>query len=121
MIRKFIGRVIARYEHALRRAQLPIWATIAINTFLEVVFDTVDIVFVLTIYAIGMIGAVILGYTSQKTEVGSEIRKTQWRIEEMPLWYDILEYSALKYAYWYKQPIEVIKEELGKAEKRLRG
>lgn len=121
MKRNFIGRTIARYEHSLRRAQLPIWATIAVNTFLEVVFDTVDLTTILTIYAIGMIVAVILGYTSQRTKVGSEIRKTQWRIEEMPLWFDILEYSAATYAKYYKMPLEDVEKAIEECRRKLRG
>ena len=86
MIRKWFAKQIARYEHAARRAQLPIWLVIAINTFLEVVWDTVPIQTVLFIYALGISGAIVLGYTSHKIRVGSEIILQQFYIESRELW-----------------------------------
>lgn len=86
MIRKWIAKQIARYEHAARRAQLPIWLVIAINTFLEVVWDTVPLEIVLFLYAVGIIAAVIIGYISHKLRVGSGIVMQQFDIESRELW-----------------------------------
>ena len=88
LIRKWIAKQIARYEHAARRAQLPIWLVIAINTFLEVVWDTVSLEIVLFLYAVGIIAAVIIGYISHKLRVGSGIVMQQFDIESREL-YDV--------------------------------
>jgi hypothetical protein len=86
MMRRWLGRQIARYEHAARRAQLPIWIVIAINTTLEVIFDTVPVFVVAAIYAAGMLGAIMLGYVSHKVRVGAEVTVAQFDIEHRELW-----------------------------------
>ena len=118
-MRRWIGRQIARYEHAARRAQLPIWIVIAINTTLEVVFDIVPLYVVVSIYAAGIMAAVIIGYISDKVRVGAEVMVAQWGIENRELWNRLSWVNAGRLAYCIKLEPDKLKVLRKKYEKKL--
>jgi hypothetical protein len=119
MLRRWIGKQIARYEHAARRAQLPIWIVIAINTTLEVVFDTVSLFVVVLIYAAGMVAAIIIGYASDKVRVGVEVSRATWGIESRELWNDLSWVNSGRLAYCIQLEPEELTALREKYEKRL--
>lgn len=119
LILKWVAKQVARYEHAARRAQLPIWLVIAINTFLEVVWDTVPIQTVLSIYAIGISGAIVLGYVSHKIRVGSEIILQQFDIESRELWDIQSQANAGRFARCVRMNNEELKTHLDHFESKL--
>ena len=118
-MRRWIGRQIARYEHAARRAQLPIWIVIAINTTLEVVFDIVPLYVVVSIYAAGIMAAVIIGYISDKVRVGAEVMVAQWGIENRELWNRLSWVNAGRLAYCINLEPDKLKVLRKKYEKKL--
>ena len=118
-MRRWIGRQIARYEHAARRAQLPIWIVIAINTTLEVVFDIVPFYVVVSIYAAGILAAIMLGYISDKVRVGAEVMVAQWGIENRELWNRLSWVNASRLAYCINLEPEQLAALRKKYEKQL--
>lgn len=119
MIRKWIAKQVARYEHAARRAQLPIWLVIAINTFLEVVWDTVPLLTVLFLYAVGILGAIMVGYVSHKVRVGSEIFIQQFDIEHRELWDVQTQTNAGRFARCVRMSNEELEAHLDYFESKL--
>ena len=86
-MRDWIGKEVARYEHGARRLQLFFWAIIAINTFIDVVWGILPILYVLLLYMVGSLGVLSLGYLSHKAKVGRAITKTAFDIENLELWF----------------------------------
>jgi hypothetical protein len=119
MLRRWIGKQIARYEHAARRAQLPIWIVIAINTTLEVIFDTVPLEFVLITYAVGIFGAIMVGYLSDKARVGVEVSRATWGIENREFWNDLSWTNAARLAHCLNLEATELKALRKKHERRL--
>jgi len=117
--KRWIGKQIARYEHAARRAQLPIWIVIAINTTLEVVFDTVPFTILVFIYAAGMFAAIMLGYVSHKVRVGAEVTVAQFDIEHRELWNNQSWANAARLAHCINMEAAQLAELRDKYEKKL--
>lgn len=62
------------------------WAVIAINTFIDIVWEILPLEIVLLIYAIGGIGVLLFGFVSHKAKVGRAIVSALFDIEHMELW-----------------------------------
>jgi hypothetical protein len=119
MLQKWIGKQVARYEHAAKRAQMPIWIVIAINTTLEIIYDTVPWFVAASIYVAGIFGAIIIGYISDKTRLGVEVSRATWGIDNRELWNDLSWTNNARIAYCLHLEPAKLAELRAKHEKRL--
>lgn len=123
-MRVWIGRQVARYEHAARRVQLFIFAIIAVNTSLEAAVAVgieieLPLIGLIFSYALAGIGLIFLGYISHKSRVGAEIARAQYDIEGKEVDVDRVNALACKYAIYDKMSLDELKEEWKRIAVRL--
>lgn len=118
-MRIWIGRQIARYEHAARRSQTLLWVIIAINTFIEVVWGILPLENVLLIYLGGGFGLLILGYISHQARIGRAIQRSQFDIEGVEIWEVQIRYGYALLAKYMRMTEDDLNSEIEKGEKEL--